>query len=63
MEEFKKWQQKREIKTLGYLDIHTAFKAGEKNGWRTALEWALDRAIYAKTFGHLEQEIRDELEN
>jgi len=41
MSEFEKWQNKRMIKTIGYLNNHTAFKAGEKSGWKAALEWVL----------------------
>ena len=40
MIEFEKWQEKREIKTIGYLNNSSAYKAGEKAGWRQALKWA-----------------------
>ena len=39
MEQFEKWQGKREVKTIGWLNNSSAYKAGEKAGWREALEW------------------------
>ncbi len=39
MEQFKKWQKNRPVKTIGYLNNSSAYKAGEENGWREALEW------------------------
>ena len=40
MKAFKIWRKKRAVKTIGYLDSHTAYKDGEEGGWRAALEWA-----------------------
>ncbi len=45
MREFKKWQNKREVKTIGYINSVDAYKVGEKNGWKAALEWVLDTCV------------------
>ena len=41
MKAFEKWQEERIIKILTHLDNLFTFKAGEKEGWRAALEWTL----------------------
>ena len=41
MKEFEKYQSKRVIKTIGYLTNHGAYIAGEKQGWKAALERVL----------------------
>ena len=39
MIEFEKWQKSREAKTIGYIYNSDAYNAGEKAGWKAALEW------------------------
>lgn len=39
MKEFDEWQKTRSVKTIGFLDSNSAYKAGEREGWKMALEW------------------------
>lgn len=41
MREFEKHQSKRSMLTIGYISNVDAYKAGEKAGWKAALEWVL----------------------
>ena len=38
MKEFEKWQKTRGVKTIGFLDGNSAYRAGEREGWEAALE-------------------------
>ena len=63
MKEFGKWQEKREVKTIGYLNNSSAYNAGEKNGWRAALEWAIKAGKDGNCgWCYTESVIEDELE-
>lgn len=42
MEAFKKWQNQRAIKTKGFINPVGYYCFGEEEGWRAALEWALE---------------------
>lgn len=63
MEQFRKWQEKRAVKTIGYLNNSSAYNTGEENGWRAALEEILSqlkRPIYsADIMKWIEQELGD----
>ena len=42
MKEFEKWQKIRSVKTIGFLDGNSAYRAGEREGWKASLEWILN---------------------
>ena len=49
MREFEKWQRRRAVKTIGYLNNSSAYNAGEKAGYRRALEWVLEQEEWQGT--------------
>ena len=66
MEQFRKWQEKREVKTIGYLNNSSAYKAGEEAGWQAALKWALEQEEWQGTddcgcWGVSKYDIKEEL--
>lgn len=54
MKQFEKWQTKRQIKTIGYLNNSSAYNAGEENGWRAALEF-----LYVEMTGCDSTQVKD----
>ena len=39
MIEFEKWQIKRRMRIVGYIDNADAYADGKKAGWKAALRW------------------------
>ena len=44
MKEFDKFQENRELNTIGYITNSYAYEDGEKAGWKAALEWIYKEA-------------------
>ena len=59
MKEFKKWQEKRALKTIGYLTNLGTYKAGEENGWRAALE-LVDSMLWLAS-GQVADEVKERI--
>jgi hypothetical protein len=62
MKEFEKWQKSRAFKTVGFLNTFAAYKAGEKEGWKAALEWIYSKLDYSIEHKEIKNIIEDELD-
>lgn len=60
MKAFKKWQNKREIKTIGFLVDGSAFNAGEREGWRAALRHLKDNVCEEDMEDFIDKELGED---
>ena len=45
MKAFKKWLSIRCQKTIGFLSINAAYRAGVEDGWRACVKWVKNESI------------------
>ena len=63
MKAFEIWQKIRPIKTIRFLNTAAAYRYGEKEGWRTALEILYGCLDYSEGDKRIKDIIEKELED